>query len=124
FQDALLGPDTYDLASLLTDRTTGTIVHPPLEERLIEHLRVARAAAAMPVGGDLTARYRACALHRALKVIGRFYFLERVLGKPGYLAYLPGVYAVARRMLTDIPALADVRGRLVAWVPELGREHA
>src|SRR5882672_2111160 len=26
FQDALLGPDAYDLAALLTDRTTGTLV--------------------------------------------------------------------------------------------------
>ena len=60
-----------------------------------------------------------CALHRALKVIGRFYYLERVLGKAGYLAYLPGVYAVARRMLAALPALESVRGRLATHVPEL-----
>ncbi len=119
FQDALLGPDAYDLAALLTDRTTGTIVGPALEARLVEHFREARAAAGLPVVGELAARFRACALHRALKVIGRFYFLERVLGKPGYLAYLPGVYAVARRMFDSIPELAAVRARLVAWVPEL-----
>jgi len=119
FQDALLGPDAYDLAALLTDRTTSTLVDPPLERALIERFRDARAAAGMPVAGDLPARYRACALHRALKVIGRFYFLERVLGKPGYLAYLPGVYAVARRMFDALPDLGPVRERLVGWVPEL-----
>ena len=74
--------------------------------------------------GDFAARYCACALHRALKVIGRFYFLERALGKPGYLAYLPGVYAVARRMLSTMPELAEPRARLTAWVPELAVERA
>ena len=52
-------------------------------------------------------------------MIGRFYYLERVLGKPGYLAYLPGVYAVGRRMLAALPELASVRSRLAAHVPEL-----
>ena len=80
FQDALLGPDAYDLAALLTDRTTGTLVTPPVESALLAHFEHARAAAGLPVTGDFAARYRACALHRALKVIGRFYFLERVLG--------------------------------------------
>src|SRR5207247_737864 len=79
FQDALLGPDAYDLAALLTDRTTGTLVAPDLERELIAHFRAARAAAALPVDGDLAARYRLCALHRALKVMGRFYYLERAL---------------------------------------------
>jgi aminoglycoside/choline kinase family phosphotransferase len=119
FQDALLGPDAYDLAALLTDRTTATLVGPALEEELLARFGAARAAAAMPVGGDFPDRYRACALHRALKVIGRFWFLERVLGKPGYLAYLGGVYAVARRMLEAMPALAATRVRLARWVPEL-----
>src|SRR5439155_515483 len=116
FQDALLGPDAYDLAALLTDRTTGTLVAPDLERELIAHFRAARAAAALPVDGDLATRYRLCALHRALKVIGRFYYLERVLGKAGYLADLPGVYAVARRMLAGLPALESVRARLAAHV--------
>jgi aminoglycoside/choline kinase family phosphotransferase len=121
FQDALLGPDAYDLAALLTDRTTATLVGPALEEELIDRFRRARAAAGLAVAGDLVGRYRACALHRALKVIGRFYFLEQVLGKPGYLAYLPSVYAVARRMLAALPGFAGTQARLATHVPELGR---
>src|SRR5439155_958517 len=58
FQDALLGPDAYDLAALLTDRTTGTLVTPALEAELIRRFVRARAAAALPVEGDLAARYR------------------------------------------------------------------
>jgi hypothetical protein len=120
FQDALLAPDAYDLAALLTDRTTPTLVGAALEDDLLARFTRARAAAGFPVPGDLEVRYRQCALQRALKVIGRFYFLERVKGKPGYLAYLPPVYAVARRMLAALPALAPARAPLAAHVPELG----
>ena len=122
FQDALLAPDAYDLASLLTDRTTGTVVTPALESELVDYFCSARSTAGLPLPGDpaaFRARYRACALQRALKVIGRFHYLETVLGKPGYLAYLPGVYTVARRMFDGLPELAVVRARVAAFVPEL-----
>ena len=124
FQDALLAPDAYDLASLVTDRTTAELVPPALEASLTERFVHGRAAARVPVDPGFAERYRRCALQRALKVIGRFYFLERVKGKPGYLAYLPAVYGVARRMLRAEPALATAATQLVAWVPELGREPA
>src|SRR2546426_407744 len=123
FQDALLAPDAYDLASLLTDRTTAELIPPALEASLIERFVHGRAEAGVPVEAGFAERYRRCALQRALKVIGRFYFLERVKGKPGYLAYLPAVYGVARRMLRAEPALATAAARLVAWVPELGEER-
>src|SRR3989449_10164034 len=122
FQDALLGPDAYDLAALLTDRTTGTLSTPAIEGELLARFERGRAAAGLPVASDFAARYRACALHRALKVIGRFYFLERVLGKPGYLAYLPAVYPVARRLLGSMPELAAAQAQLARYVPELGME--
>ncbi len=118
FQDALLGPDAYDLAALLTDRTTPTLLGPALEAELIARFAAARAAAGFPLAGDLTERYRLCALHRALKVIGRFHFLELVQGKRGYLAYLPAVYAVARRLLAAA-AMAELQRRLAEHVPEL-----
>jgi hypothetical protein len=119
FQDALLAPDTYDLAALLTDRTTASIVDPGLEAELLARFSAQRTEAGMPAEPGVDGRYRACALHRALKVIGRFYYLEVVKGKPGYLAYLPSVYAVARRMFDAQPALAAVRGRVARHVPEL-----
>jgi hypothetical protein len=123
FQDALLGPGTYDLAALLTDRSTGELVTAPLEAALIERFKRGRAAAGLSAGDDLGIRYRQCALHRALKVIGRFYFLERVKQKPGYLAYLPAVYAVARRMFAALPALATLQAQVATHVPELAPER-
>jgi aminoglycoside/choline kinase family phosphotransferase len=119
FQDALLAPDAYDLGALLTDRTTARVVDPGLAARLLERFRSARTEAGLPVSGDVAARYRQCALQRAFKVIGRFWFLERVQGRPGYLAYLPAVYAVARTLLDAEPALADARRLVAKYVPEL-----
>jgi aminoglycoside/choline kinase family phosphotransferase len=119
FQDALLAPEAYDLGALLTDRTTIAVVSPPLATQLLERFRRARAAAGMPVAGDLAASFRRCALQRALKVIGRFWYLEQVQGKHGYLAYLPAVYRVARTLLDADPPLAGARRLVTAYVPEL-----
>jgi aminoglycoside/choline kinase family phosphotransferase len=119
FQDALLAPDAFDLSQLLTDRTTITIVPPALEDALVARFLAGRAAKGLPVAGDFARRYRLCALQHALKVIGRFHFLDRVRGKPGYLAYLPSVYVVARRMLTVLPEVADAVPLVAAYVPEL-----
>jgi len=122
FQDALLAPDAFDLAQLLTDRTTGTIVSPALEETLIARFVAGRAAAGLPLTEGFDDRYRLCGLQHALKVIGRFYFLEVVKKKPGYLAYLPAVYAVAHRLLASLPALAPARALMAPHVPELAAE--
>ena len=122
FQDALLAPDAFDLAQLLTDRTTGTIVSPALEEALIARFVAGRATAALPLPPGFDDRYRLCGLQHALKVIGRFYFLEIVKQKPGYLAYLPSVYAVARRLFASLPGLASARQLVVPYVPELTAE--
>jgi aminoglycoside/choline kinase family phosphotransferase len=119
FQDALLAPEAYDLGALLTDRTTIAVVSPPLATQLLERFRSARAAAGLPLTADLATSYRRCALQRAFKVIGRFWYLEQVQGKPGYLAYLPAVYRVARTLLDAEPTLAGARRLVAAHVPEL-----
>jgi len=122
FQDALLAPDAFDLSQLLTDRTTITVVPSSLEDALVARFLAGRAAAGLPLAGEFIRRYRLCALQHALKVIGRFHFLDRVRGKPGYLAYLPSVYVVARRMLALLPEVADAVPLVAAHVPELAPE--
>ena len=37
FQDALLAPPQYDLASLLNDRITDSVIQPDLEEKLVDY---------------------------------------------------------------------------------------
>jgi aminoglycoside/choline kinase family phosphotransferase len=78
------------------------------------------ARAELPLADGFQARYDRCVLQHALKVIGRFYYLERVRGRSGYLAYLPAVYAVARSAFDGLPELAAARRHVARWVPELG----
>jgi N-acetylmuramate 1-kinase len=122
FQDALLAPDAFDLAQLLTDRTTSRRVDAALAGALVGRFRSAMADARLAVADGFTVRYHRCVLQHALKVIGRFYYLEQVRGRPGYLAYLPAVYAVARHAFDELPELAAVRRHVTRWVPELAAD--
>ncbi len=104
FQDALLGPRLYDVASLLTDRTTPQLIDSRHEEQL-----VMRFADGLAVGGDPLEVYRLCAFQRVLKVIGRFNFLAERKGKPRYRQMLPSVVATARRLATQVDGIDQTR---------------
>lgn len=105
FQDALLAPPQYDLASLLNDRITDSVIQPPLEHRLVTLYIDKRA--------DLEGRaihadeffeiYRLSAIQRDLKVIGRFYYLDQVKGKHGYMKFVPPTVRRLRRNLAQLP---------------------
>jgi len=121
FQDALLAPAPYDLATLLGDRDTPQCIRPEIERRLLDYY----AAAWADHGGvpwspeQLWDVYSACALQKAFKVVGRFHFLDRVKGKPGYLRYLPPTWRQIDRLLALRPDLAPVRRILAQYAPEL-----
>ena len=121
FQDALLAPAPYDLATLLGDRDTRAVVHSALEQRLLD----AYAAGWAARGGEPWSRerlwdvYTACALQKAFKVVGRFHFLADVKGKPGYLRYLPPTWQQIDRLLDMRPEWAPVRRILAQYAPEL-----
>jgi aminoglycoside/choline kinase family phosphotransferase len=97
FQDALLGPAAYDLASLLTDRMTPRLIDTEARRRLIERFACATPAALF---GELDAAdaFALCALQRVLKVVGRFNYLSEVKGKPRYAAMLPDIVPTAREL--------------------------
>jgi hypothetical protein len=119
FQDALIAPDAFDLAQLLTDRTTSTLLGPDDVRVLVERFTRRRADAGLPLAAGFPDRYQRCVLQHALKVIGRFHLLELGKGKPGYLAYLPAVYAVARQALATLPECRQGAALVARWVPEL-----
>ena len=98
FQDALLAPALYDVASLLTDRITPRIVDRSLEQRLLT--RYAQRAG-VPVD-RAQEEYNLCAFQRVLKVVGRFNFLAEVKGKPAYAQMLPDVVPTAREFAARI----------------------
>jgi N-acetylmuramate 1-kinase len=111
FQDALMAPAAQDLAVLLTTRDTGALIPPALEAELLDYYydAAARRGAVMLDRAGFLRSYRLCVLQHALKVIGRFVYLEQS-GKPGYKAFLPSTLAQARRMLAsgnDFPLLRE-----------------
>jgi aminoglycoside/choline kinase family phosphotransferase len=105
FQDALLAPRLYDVASLLTDRTTPKLISTADERRLVGEFATLCGPARWRDEEALLAEYRTVALQRALKVVGRFNYLAEVKGKPGYLSMLPAAGATAARLLTELGSM-------------------
>lgn len=67
YQDLRMGPDTYDLASLLRDRGVGDIIGRDGELELLEYYRERIGA-----DGSIRQRYFENLLQRAIKVLGTF----------------------------------------------------
>lgn len=116
FQDALLAPIPYDLATLLGDRDTPLVVTREIETQLLDaYRRRWTEAGGEPLDAAHFARiYDLCALQKALKVVGRFHYLHLVKGKPGYLRYLPSTVRQVRRVaarLDGMGALPEVLDR-------------
>jgi aminoglycoside/choline kinase family phosphotransferase len=99
FQDALAGPITYDLASLVTDART-TWEEAQQLDWAIRYWEMARAAG-LPVDPDFAEFHRAyewMGLQRNLRILGVFARLHHRDGKPGYLAHIPRVNAYVRQV--------------------------
>jgi aminoglycoside/choline kinase family phosphotransferase len=112
FQDALLAPAMYDVASLLTDRITPSRIDAAMENRLVARFAATSPAARFGDVGPFTS-YRLCALQRVLKVVGRFNYLAEVKGKPRYATMLPAIVPTARRLCAGRPELTAT-SRLLA----------
>jgi aminoglycoside/choline kinase family phosphotransferase len=129
FQDALLAPALYDVASLLTDRITPERITPALEESLLVHYYSRQKAGRLDSLEATRRAYRLVALQRVLKVVGRFHYLNDVKGKPHYLSFLPGVCRTAHRLLATsegVAATAELfttAGRDPNSGRDLGRPH-
>jgi aminoglycoside/choline kinase family phosphotransferase len=115
FQDARMGPATYDLASLLRDAYVD--VPEELSEALAERFRQ-RA-----VPGEsrelFRRRFELMSVQRTLKALGTFGFMATVRRNPVYLPYMPRTLAHARRMLARYPELERLWRTLARHVEEL-----
>lgn len=111
FQDAVIGPVTYDLASLFEDARRD--VPPDLAARLMD-----RYLAAFPAldRGTVAASYAVLAAQRSAKILGIFTRLDRRDGKPVYLKHIPRVWRWLEGDLTH-PALADLKAWFDDTVP-------
>jgi N-acetylmuramate 1-kinase len=106
FQDAMMGPASYDLVSLTQDaRVT---VSSELESRLLALYVSLREAKDPNFNRALFAEsYAVMGAQRATKILGIFARLYKRDGKPGYLKHIPRVYDYLYRNLKH-PSLAHV----------------
>jgi len=106
FQDALIGPTAYDLASLAMD-ARATVPREVEQATVDAYLAARRAAGPFDEAAFLEA-YALMAAQRNSKILGIFVRLHRRDGKPGYLKHLPRIRDYLRRALAH-PALASLR---------------
>lgn len=115
FQDARMGPATYDLASLLRDAYVD--VPEDLREELKERFR--QKAAPDEPREVFRRRFDLMCVQRNLKALGTFGFMATVRQNPVYLPYIPRNLAHARHNLSRYPELERLWRTLARHVPEL-----
>jgi aminoglycoside/choline kinase family phosphotransferase len=114
FQDARMGPDTYDLVSLLRDS------YVDLPEQTVEEL----LAYFLAVKGETTEaprfrkRFDLMALQRNLKALGTFGYQTTARRNPVYIQYIPRTLRHVRNNLEQLPRFGRLRELLAAHVDE------
>ena len=115
FQDAVLGPGAYDVASLLQDARVD--VPEALELLLLGRYVRARQTDDRRFEASAFAQlYATLAAQRATKVLGIFARLNTRDGKPQYLRHIPRIWRYLQRSLAH-PALESLRGWYANNVP-------
>jgi aminoglycoside/choline kinase family phosphotransferase len=114
FQDARMGPDTYDLVSLLRDS------YVDLPEQTVSEL-LAYFLALKGQSGDqreFRQRFDVMALQRNLKALGTFGYQTTARRNPVYIQYIPRTLRYVRDNLEQLPQFARIRELLSAHVEE------
>lgn len=114
FQDARMGPDTYDLASLLRDSYMD-LTDDSVDELLAYFLALqgrSHEAAAFRVRFDLMA------LQRNMKALGTFGYQTTTRQNPVYIQYIPRTLRYARETMVKYPRFARLRGLLATHLEE------
>jgi aminoglycoside/choline kinase family phosphotransferase len=116
FQDARLGPDTYDLVSLLRDSYVD-LTDAQIEELIAFFL--AKRGASKSEDEDFRRRFDLMALQRNLKALGTFGFQATSRGNTVYIQYIPRTLTYARDNLVRYPRFARLHEILAGHLDEL-----
>jgi aminoglycoside/choline kinase family phosphotransferase len=113
YQDARMGPDTYDLASLIRDSYVD-IPEAMVEELIAYYLAVTgrRRETAFRDRLDMMS------LQRNLKALGTFGYQTTARRNPVYIQYMPRTLRYARENLAKYARFARLRDLLAAHVEE------
>ena len=121
FQDARMGPDTYDLVSLLRD----SYLDLPEDEvdDLVAFFLALRcgpgATASSSDAEEFRRRFDLMAVQRNLKALGTFGFQTISRGNPVYIQYIPRTLTYVRANLERYPRFGRLRELLAAHLDEL-----
>ena len=114
FQDALIGPPAYDVASLLQDARVD--IREDLEVALLgRYVNARRADDRRFDAATFALLYTTLAAQRATKILGIFARLNRRDGKPQYLRHVPRLLGYLQRSLAH-PALEPLAAWYAAYV--------
>jgi aminoglycoside/choline kinase family phosphotransferase len=119
FQDARLGPDTYDLVSLLRDSYVDLT---DLEvNELIAYFLALKTRDGAPAEADdeFRRRFDLMALQRNLKALGTFGYQTITRRNTVYIQYIPRTLRYAKTNLEKYPRFARLREILANHVEEL-----
>ncbi|HSP77733.1 MAG TPA: phosphotransferase [Myxococcaceae bacterium] len=120
FQDALQGPRPYDLVALLRDsyvELDRDFVDAMLDRYLATFTELTGERVDAP---SFKAFFELLTIQRKLKDAGRFEFINRVKGHPGFLVSIPASLRYVRDAFARRPELGGLRKLLAKYVPELG----
>jgi hypothetical protein len=114
FQDARMGPDTYDLVSLLRDS------YVDLPEETVNELLAYFLALKGESGKEreFRERFDVMALQRNLKALGTFGYQTTARRNPVYIQYIPRTLRYVRDNLDHLPRYARIRDLLAGLVDE------
>ncbi len=119
FQDARMGPDTYDLASLLRDSYVDLS-----EERVDELLHVflklrGEKAATTAAAAEFRRRFDLMSVQRNLKALGTFGHQTTSRNNPVYIQYIPRTLSCVRTNLERYPRFGRLRDILGTMIEQL-----
>jgi aminoglycoside/choline kinase family phosphotransferase len=122
FQDARMGPDTYDLASLLRDSYVD-FTETQVEELLAFFLALKGASTHHSMSGadarEFRRRFDTMALQRNIKALGTFGFQTTRRANTVYIQYIPRTLNYVRANLQRNEQFTALRDLLAEQLPEL-----
>ena len=114
FQDARMGPDTYDLVSLLRDSYVD-LPNSTVNELIAYFLALKGVAGEDP---DFRRRFDMMALQRNLKALGTFGYQTTARRNPVYIQYIPRTLRYVRDNIDGQPRFERLRDLLATYVEE------
>ncbi|MFZ5470328.1 MAG: aminoglycoside phosphotransferase family protein [Myxococcota bacterium] len=119
FQDALQGPRQYDLVALLRDSYV-ELDRPFVDRMLDRYIAAFEKECGEKIDADeFKDFFELLTVQRKLKDAGRFEFIHRVKGNPGFLPWIPSSLRYVKEALARRGDLADLREIVARYVPEL-----